>query len=70
MLIRQFHRFDDALCRTNWYRFPIETQKMLLIVMANAQQPILVQGFGNIACTREAFKKVTKATTFNGFFHN
>lgn len=70
MLIRQFYRFNDALLQSNWYRFPIDTQKMLLIVVANAQQPIIIQGFGNIACTREVFKKVNQATTFNGCFHS
>lgn len=58
MLLRQFFRFDNALYQSNWYLFPIETQRMLLIVIANAQQPIIIHGFGNVACTREVFKKV------------
>lgn len=57
-MTNQFDGFNDELCRYNWYLFPIEMQHMLVIIMANTQQPAIVQGFGNIMCTRDAFKKV------------
>lgn len=59
MLIREFNKFNDAFCTCKWYYFSLEMQKMLLIVVANTQQPIFIQGFGNIPCTRDSFKKVS-----------
>lgn len=58
MVSSQFVVFNDSLERLNWYLFPIEMQKMMIIVMAKTQQPALLRGFGNIVCTRETFKKV------------
>lgn len=58
MVTSQFDAFNDALERCNWYSFPIEIQQMMIIVLANAQQPITIRAFGNIICTRETFKKV------------
>lgn len=54
----QFELFNDELCQSKWYLFPIELQQILPIVVANVQQPTTVRGFGNTFCTREAFKKV------------
>lgn len=41
-----------------WYAFPIKAQRLLPILMLNAQQPITLQCFGGISTNREAFKKV------------
>lgn len=54
----QFDLLDDALCDCDWYLFPMKMQQMFIIVMAGTQQPTIVQGFGNVLCTRETFKKV------------
>lgn len=55
------NRFEDIayeLYQCNWYFFPIVLQRMLLNFMVGTQRPVLFRGFGNIACTRDAFKKV------------
>lgn len=57
-LTQEFEMFDEKLCQFNWYLLPIELQRMFVIVMANAQQPNVMQGFGNIQCTRDSFKQV------------
>lgn len=50
--------FKDVLDQCDWYLFPIEMQRMLIIVMSNTQQPTIIHAFGNAQCSREAFKKV------------
>lgn len=54
----QFWTFDNELEQCDWYLFPIDTQKMLAIAIAHAQQPVIVRGFANIKFTRDSFKKV------------
>lgn len=58
MIVNKFDAFNDAIGQCNWHLFPIEMQQMLIILMANVQQPKLICGFGNIQCSRETFKKV------------
>lgn len=53
-----FIKFDVEIGQMNWYLFPIDIQKVLPIVMINTQQPVLIEFFGSIACTRSQFKKV------------
>ena len=48
----EFASFNDELNQFAWYSFPIKMQQILIIVMANAQQPTVIRGFGNILCTR------------------
>lgn len=53
-------RFD----RTNiyehceWYTFPIDVQRLLPILIHNAQTSPVIKAFGNIDCSRETFKLV------------
>ena len=42
----------------DWYTFPIDLQRKMIILTENAQRPALIQAFGNVECTREIFKKV------------
>lgn len=49
--------FNETLCNTDWYLFPIELQRMMAIFMATVQQPTTV-GNGSAVFNREAFKKV------------
>ena len=53
-----FDSFNDTFSQCDWYSFPIEIQQMLVIVMANAQQPVIIKGFANTLCARESFTKV------------
>lgn len=54
----QFHALNEELCQVKWYLLPIEVQRMMLIFMSDAQQPMFLRGYGNILCTRDAFKNV------------
>lgn len=54
----EFNVFHDELCHSDWYMFPMEMQKMLLIILSSTQQPAAIQGYANSECTRGAFKTV------------
>ena len=58
LVTNQYELFNDELCQCKWYSSSHEIQNMLIILMANGQQTTYIEGFGNILCTREAFKKV------------
>lgn len=53
-----FDRIGFTIERSNWYLFPIEVKRMLPMIMSIAQQPVELECFGSITCTREVFRKV------------
>lgn len=53
-----FDEINVTINQFEWYLFSTEIQRMLPMITANAQQPVLVECFGSIACTRDAFKNV------------
>lgn len=55
----QFNDLNDAIYQSEWYAFPIEVQRMLPILLMATQHQVVLQGFGNLSCIRESFKKVT-----------
>ena len=59
MLTTRFNELGDQLCQCNWYLFPVEMQRMFVIVVVDAQQPTIIRGFDNAPCARDTFKKVT-----------
>lgn len=59
----QFSKYNDTLNQCNWYLLPVDIQQMLLIFIADVQQPIHIRGYGNIICTRDSFKQVTISTS-------
>lgn len=59
------HRINEAFDAVNvyieqldWYAFPVEIQRMLPMIIANVQQPVPLDCFGSITCTRAVFKDV------------
>lgn len=57
----EFCEISCVMNQFDWYRFPIEILPFLPIIMINVQQPVVVDCFGSIACTREVFKSVSLA---------
>lgn len=53
-----FEALNDVILDSEWYLFPIEIQHMFPIIMISVQKGVALRGFGNIPCTREAFKNV------------
>lgn len=59
-MINEFEAFDQKLGLCTWYPLPLEMQRMYLIFVSNTQQPKIIRGYGDILCTRDTFKRVTK----------
>lgn len=53
-----FDEIDKTVSRLNWYLYPNGAQKILLMIIANVQQPAVIKCFGNVSCSRDQFKKV------------
>ena len=54
-----FDKIDFTIDQSDWYLFPIGVQRMLPTIIAVAQQPVSLECFGSITCTREVFKNVS-----------
>lgn len=49
----------DIAYGANWYGYPPEVQKYLVMIIARSQEPIFFSGFGFIFCTMEVLLKVS-----------
>lgn len=63
----QFEDFCDELSQCCWYSFPIELQRMLVVVISNAQQSSTIRGYGNTICSRFSFNQVHNFNTSSDF---
>lgn len=57
---KAFSEVFDEIDRLDWYKLPIELQKILPIILLDAQQLVVLECFGSISCSREVFKKVSE----------
>lgn len=64
----EFEELNDAIDQLKWYDFPIEIQRMMPIIMILAQKPVEIRGYGNIACARHVFLKVSENIFSFNFF--
>lgn len=48
----------DMYCLCDWYLFPMQVRRMLPTVIKSTQKPVIFEGYGNVMCTREMFKRV------------
>lgn len=64
-LSNSFAEIEDIFDQFDWYLLPIGVQRLLLIVIVNAQQPVVIKCFGNISGSREQFKKVCSTDQFD-----
>lgn len=53
-----FDGIDATIAQFDWYLFPIKIQRTLPMIIANAQQPVTLECFGSIVCSRQVFGKV------------
>lgn len=54
----QFHRFGDISYEFEWYQLPIDLQKYLTLIIADAQRPQVFTGFNIIDSSLMTFTKV------------
>lgn len=55
-----FSEINDVVGQLEWYLLPIEAQRLLPLLIMYCQKPFVIKFFGNIACSREQFKKVCR----------
>lgn len=58
-LTYRFNQIDNAIFQCNWYKYPIEIQTVLPIIVNNTQQSFVLSGMGNIQCSHDALKNVS-----------
>ena len=54
----KFEQFGEEFERCDWYKLPIEIQRMYLIFLSDTQQPKTIQSYGGVVCSRETCKRV------------
>ena len=54
----QFNQFNENFCNCDWFSFPIEMQRIYLLVLVGVQDPVIIRGYAHTVCTRDAFKRV------------
>lgn len=57
-MMNKFGEVNDMIYSKNWYTFPQQIKRVIPIIMMGAQLDVILKGFANLTCTREAFKKV------------
>lgn len=62
-LTSQCNELNDVICQSEWYLLPVDLQRMLPTIMLTTQKPNILQGFGGVSLTREAFKAVRYYTS-------
>lgn len=55
-----FGKIENTLTQMDWHLFPIETQRMMPMLLMVAQQPLEFMGYGNFSATRDIMKKVAQ----------
>lgn len=56
-----FEEIVDVLGEFRWYKFPIEINRSLPMLMAEAQLPVEIEVFGSITCCRVVMKFVNSS---------
>lgn len=54
----QFLLFGDRSYESEWYKMPIDLQKIVQLMIIDAQQPLVFNGFGIIDLSLMTFIKV------------
>lgn len=55
-----FSEINDLIEQFQWYRFPLQMQRTLPMVLNIGQEPVSLKCFGSLTCCRESLKKVCK----------
>lgn len=58
----EFEKIGDIIGEFHWYLFPDELTHLLPTIIAVAQQPVGIDCFGSMKCTRDSFKRVSFIT--------
>lgn len=69
-LSNRFDEIHSSIWELDWFSFPIENKKTLIVVLAIAQRPARIVTFGNVEVTRETCKSVIFIHFLNDFLSN
>lgn len=58
MVTSRFDLFDVEFNQCKWYLYPMEIKRILVMILLNNQQPVIIKGYANTVCRREAFERV------------
>lgn len=53
-----FHSYGDISYESLWYKFPVNLQQYLRLIIADAQRPRVFRGFGYLTLSLMLFTKV------------
>lgn len=53
-----FDKLSDCIYQTDWYRFPVELRKYVVIMLLFAQKPVYMLAFKKFQCTLRTFEQV------------
>lgn len=62
-----FWCYADVSFESLWYKFPVNLQKYVLMIIANAQRPQIFSGLGIIDLSLMSFMKVMRIFFSNTF---
>lgn len=51
---------NDLVYESEWYHYPVQTQRYLILIMARAQQPFYISAYNVMPCTLENYGKVNE----------
>lgn len=57
-LSEAFHQFNDIIDQCKWYLFPNKLKQILPTILIITQEPVTLECFGSIICSREVFQNV------------
>lgn len=61
-----FEQISDVIAeKLAWYKYPSEIKRILPMIIVNAQEPIAIECFGSISCSRMVFQKVSHSSLTN-----
>lgn len=60
----QYAQLHDELDACDWYLLPIELRRLYFIFLLNTEQPVHLQCYVDIRCSRNTFKKVRQLKLF------
>lgn len=53
-----FDEINYVIGQFCWYQFPKEIKHVLPVILMAAQKEVVIECFGSLSCSRDAFKKV------------
>lgn len=56
---QKIYSVSDLVYNVQWYRFPTNEQRLLILIIKRAQKIILLDGYGIITCSMITFLQVS-----------